>query len=178
MRIALISDTHLAQHAPDFAANAKAALAWIDVMAPDAVIHLGDVTVDGAFHPEEMDFAREVFTGRAVHWLPGNHDIGNPPCVPQSPSESVFSAAALNHFRKTLGEDHWAIEADGWQIVGLNTQLFGLDEKKGRNSAGSNARSPVRARSSVSCCTNRSSGTVRPTRKSISAICRWRHGGG
>lgn len=128
MRIALISDTHLAERAPDFAANAKAALTWIDVMAPDAVIHLGDVTVDGAFHPEEMDFARDVFGGRAVYWLPGNHDIGNPPCVPQSPSESVFSATALNHFRKTLGEDHWAIEAEGWQIVGLNAQLFGLDD--------------------------------------------------
>jgi 3',5'-cyclic AMP phosphodiesterase CpdA len=128
MRIAIISDTHLAARAEAFAANARAACTWIDVMAPDLVVHLGDVTVDGAFHAQEMDFARDLFAGRPLHWLPGNHDIGNPPCVPQSASESVFSAEALAYFRTVLGPDRWVIERGGWQILGLNAQLFGLGD--------------------------------------------------
>jgi 3',5'-cyclic AMP phosphodiesterase CpdA len=128
MQIAIISDTHLAPRAEAFAANARAALTWIGVIAPDLVVHLGDVTVDGAFEPDEMDFARNIFAGRPVRWLPGNHDIGNPPCIPQSASESALSAEALAHFRSVLGDDRWIVERDGWQILGLNAQLFGLGD--------------------------------------------------
>src|SRR6185437_3481013 len=48
MRVILMSDTHLSPAAPEAAANWDAVLRYVGANAPDVVIHLGDLTLDGA----------------------------------------------------------------------------------------------------------------------------------
>jgi predicted phosphodiesterase len=128
MRIAIISDTHLSERTPRFADNARAALDWIGRASPDLIVHLGDITADGAAYPEELAFARDVFadTPARMRFLPGNHDIGDPPSVVPGHEEHYFRPAALAEYRRVFGEDYWSFEAEGWQIIGLNAQLVGL----------------------------------------------------
>ncbi|WP_343699004.1 metallophosphoesterase [Caulobacter sp.] len=125
MRLALISDTHLAPVAAAFNANVEAAIDWIEAWAPDAVIHLGDVTADGAEDPAQFEHARRVLSrlSAPLHCLPGNHDVGD--CPPAGGAkEPAFSPRRLAQFRGALGADQWWFARDGWTLIGLNSQLF------------------------------------------------------
>lgn len=125
MRLALISDTHLAPVATAFNANAEAAIDWIQAWRPDAVVHLGDVTADGADDPAQFEHARRVLSrlSAPLHCLPGNHDVGD--CPPGGGSkEPSFSPRRLAQFRAALGADQWWFARDGWTLIGLNSQLF------------------------------------------------------
>lgn len=125
MRLALISDTHLAPVAAAFNANAEAAIDWIETWAPDAVIHLGDVTADGAEDPDQFEHARVLLSrlSAPLHCLPGNHDVGD--CPPANGTkEPPFSSRRLAQFRAALGADQWWFARDGWTLIGLNSQLF------------------------------------------------------
>lgn len=129
MRLALISDTHLAPVATAFNANAEAAIDWIETWKPDAVIHLGDVTADGAEDPDQFEHARQVFSrlSAPLHCLPGNHDVGD--CPPSGGTkEPPFSPRRLAQFRAALGADQWWFARDGWTLIGLNSQLFASDD--------------------------------------------------
>ncbi len=133
MRIILISDTHLAQVAKAFTANVDAAIDWIETQAADLVIHLGDVTADGAGDPSQFEHARRVLSriSAPLLALPGNHDVGeNPPHG--GVKEPAFDAGRLAAFRETLGDDYWVFQHDGWTLIGLDAQLFATgshDEK-------------------------------------------------
>jgi 3',5'-cyclic AMP phosphodiesterase CpdA len=135
MQIALISDTHLADVAGDFVANAVAACAWIDGSGADLAVHLGDITADGVLDPAHFDTARRVFAGlrTPLHLVPGNHDIGDrPPAGPSPHPEPTVTPAALAVYRETFGPDRWRLEAGGWTIVALNAQLIGLGDTEER----------------------------------------------
>lgn len=125
MRLALISDTHLAPVADAFNANAEAAIDWIEDWRPDAVIHLGDVTADGAEDPDQFAHARRVLSrlSAPLYCLPGNHDVGDCPSVGAA-KEPPFSSRRLAQFRAALGADQWWFARDGWTLIGLNSQLF------------------------------------------------------
>ncbi|GGF39153.1 phosphohydrolase [Aliidongia dinghuensis] len=127
MRIALVTDTHLAPRAAAFAQNWRAVRDWIAEMAPDLIVHLGDITADGAGDASELAAAIESFAGLGlpVRFLPGNHDIGDNPSAPDQPSAHPLDPARLAEYRRIFGPDRWAFEAEGWQIIGLNAQLFG-----------------------------------------------------
>jgi 3',5'-cyclic AMP phosphodiesterase CpdA len=122
MRIVILSDTHITPVAPAFWDNARAARGWIDTLAPDAVIHLGDITAHGK--AEEIAAVQAVFgtLSPPVCWLPGNHDIGD---NPGPRSDEPLDPVRLARFRAVLGPDRWSLDRRGWQIIGLNAQLFG-----------------------------------------------------
>lgn len=127
MKIALITDTHLAASAPAFRANCDAARAWIGELAPDMTVHLGDITVDGSKEPEQLDYARDAFADwpTELRFLPGNHDIGDNPDTAGGGHEPFVDTARLALYEKAFGPDRWSFSAEGWTVVGLNAQLFG-----------------------------------------------------
>jgi 3',5'-cyclic AMP phosphodiesterase CpdA len=128
LRIALISDTHLAARAKEFAANFEAASRWIGEEKFDLVIHLGDVTADGASEPIEIAEVSALLASCPVEirYLPGNHDVGdNPPAPGAASDEPPFAPERLEAYRAVFGADRWALEAEGWRLVGLDAQLFG-----------------------------------------------------
>ena len=131
MRIVLISDTHLAASAGDFVSNAKAAIAWINETGPDLVVALGDLSADGVKDPDHLMAAHETLSNIKVpvRYLPGNHDVGdNPGLASRRHLEPIVEAEALERYRRLFGPDYWSFTASGWTILGLNAQLFGLNE--------------------------------------------------
>lgn len=131
MKIALISDTHLADRAGAFADNLRATLTDVGQERCDLVIHLGDVTADAIRDPAEFGQASRLLAGLAapVLYVPGNHDIGDNPPAPgdagSTAGETPFSRARLEQYRANFGPDWWAVDAAGWRLIGLDAQLFG-----------------------------------------------------
>ena len=130
MKIALIADTHLAEIAGDFVANCEAALAWAGAAQADLVVHLGDITADGVAEPEQFETARRVLDACTLpmRLIPGNHDIGDNPSPATASGHGLVRPERLALYRRVFGDDRWAIEAEGWTLVGLNAQLFGLGD--------------------------------------------------
>lgn len=135
MKIALITDTHLAGHAPAFRANCDAVRTWVSEAAPDLTVHLGDITVDGSKYPEQLTYARDAFADwpSPLRFLPGNHDIGdNIDPHHHSAHEPRVDARRLDHYRQAFGADRWSFRVGSWTIVGLNAQLFGAGDTEER----------------------------------------------
>jgi 3',5'-cyclic AMP phosphodiesterase CpdA len=126
MKIALVSDTHVAARAHAFNANLRLALAWIRERWPDLIVHLGDITADGMYDSAEFDFAASMLAESSlpVRSIPGNHDIGDNPSVHGARADHPFQPARLRDYRRILGADWWSLEAGAWQIIGLNAMLF------------------------------------------------------
>lgn len=138
MRIVLISDTHLAAAAVAFTRNAEVAAARVRELAPDLVIHLGDVTADGVGDPAQFSFARAVLGGLGAPLLavPGNHDVGD--CPPSGGTkEPALDLPSLEAFREAFGADYWSLRTAGWLLVGIDVQLFGsgTDEEAEQDAA-------------------------------------------
>lgn len=126
MRIALISDTHLAAKAHDFVANCQAAIGWVRDWGADLVIHLGDISADGIEAPHELDEAADILAAIDAPLLcvPGNHDVGDNPTPGLTSTHGPFDPVMLARFRRLFGADRWSVEASGWTLIGLNAQLF------------------------------------------------------
>jgi len=127
MKLVLVSDTHLTPRAPAFGDNWTVVRAWIEAMAPDVVVNLGDIAADGASDPRELHDARAAFDGLGteVRFIPGNHDIGDTPIEPGAPNDHPLDPRRLADYRRLYGPDRWSLEWGPWQIVALNAQLFG-----------------------------------------------------
>ena len=127
MRIALISDTHLAARAAVCLDNWRIVRTWIERARPDLVVHLGDITVDGASDAVQLREALDAFTclDLPIRFLPGNHDIGDNPIAPDVPPEHPLDLARLEEYRSLFGPDRWSLHAGDWQVIGLNAQLLG-----------------------------------------------------
>jgi 3',5'-cyclic AMP phosphodiesterase CpdA len=79
VRIAIVTDSHLAPRADACERNWQAAAAAVRALAPDFTVHLGDVTLDGVRHREDLAHAAallEAWPG-VIEVLPGNHDMGD-----------------------------------------------------------------------------------------------------
>lgn len=127
MKIALVTDTHLAARAAAFNDNWAHVKAWLAMQQPDRIIHLGDISADGASHREDLDFARRCFDAlpAPIHFLPGNHDIGDNPPDAGLHSEQPLDLLRLADYRRLFGADRFSLHAEGWQLIGLNSQLLG-----------------------------------------------------
>lgn len=126
MRIALLSDTHFADHAAAFMDNGRAAARWIQAYAPDLVVHLGDMTADGIHDPAQFDAAAAVLAPMAapLRVVPGNHDVGEAPGS-VGDHEPPLNPVRLDQFRQVFGPDMWLHQQAGWSLIGLNAQAFG-----------------------------------------------------
>jgi 3',5'-cyclic AMP phosphodiesterase CpdA len=134
MRVVLVSDTHLTGRTAAFGANWRAVRRWIEALEPDLVVHLGDITADGAHEARELEAARAVFADlpTAMRFLPGNHDIGDNPVAPNAPNDHPLDLDRLTTYRRLFGPDRWSFDLGRWQVIGLNAQLFatGTDEEE------------------------------------------------
>lgn len=121
MRIALIADSHLSPRAPECVANWHAAGRAVERLSPDLTVHLGDISLDGQTHPDELGFAAELVQRwpTEMRRLPGNHDMGD------GSGEVPLDDALLASYLHLFGPDHWSVTVDGWQLLGINAQLLG-----------------------------------------------------
>jgi predicted phosphodiesterase len=141
---AVLTDTHLnpedATSSSPWLANrlanrrAAAIVAQINALAPDFVIHLGDVVhpVPGqpGFEPAVARY-RAIFGAlqAPLRCVPGNHDIGDKP-TDWMPAP-VIAPPALAAYRAAIGPDRDAFDHDGCRFVLLNAMLInsGLPEE-------------------------------------------------
>jgi 3',5'-cyclic AMP phosphodiesterase CpdA len=126
MRVILVSDTHLSPAVPQARANWDAVLRYVDANAPDAVIHLGDLSLDGARDPGDLRYGRRQLDRLPVPWyaVPGNHDVGDNPW-PGAPADSPVRDSRCQQWLDIIGADRWALTASGWMLLAINAQLFG-----------------------------------------------------
>jgi len=126
VRVIVVSDTHLSPAAPEAGANWDAVLRHIDAAGADLVIHLGDLTLDEAGNPGDLQHGRRQLDCLPVPWhaVPGNHDIGDNP-RPGGPAGSAVDAARRQRWLDIVGADHWSLTLNGWTLLAINAQLPG-----------------------------------------------------
>jgi len=122
MKLLQITDTHLSPSKPHFNDNWEPLARWIADLAPDLVVHTGDLSVDGADHDEDLAFSVELIRRlpMPVLCLPGNHDIGHLPGTSQP-----VDAARLARWRGLVGPDRWMEDRGDWRLVGVDSLLCG-----------------------------------------------------
>lgn len=122
MKLLQITDTHLSPSKPHFNDNWEPLARWIADLAPDLVVHTGDLSVDGADHDADLSFSAALVRRLPVPvlCLPGNHDIGHLPGTRQP-----VDAARLARWRRIVGPDRWAEDHGAWRIVGIDSLLCG-----------------------------------------------------
>lgn len=125
-RVILVSDTHLSPAAPEARANWEAVLGYVAMSVPDVVIHLGDLTLDGARDPGQLAYGRGQLDRLPVPWraVPGNHDIGDNP-YPGAAPDSVVDTGRHERWLDIVGPDQWSLMTAGWMLLGINAQLLG-----------------------------------------------------
>jgi predicted phosphodiesterase len=123
-RVILVSDTHLSSSAPRAQSNWDAVLRHVHAAGPDLVIHLGDLTQDGAYDAAALRHGRAQLDRLPVPWraIPGNHDVGDNPW-PGAPEGSAVDAARHQRWLDIVGADHWSATIGGWTVLAVNAQL-------------------------------------------------------
>jgi Icc protein len=126
-RIAQLSDTHLSDAKPFFVANFRRIAAAIRAAEPDLVVNSGDLTLDGTGNEADLAAARRLHDEAlpAAQFLPGNHDLGDNPEVPDG--YEPIAARLRDRYRRYFGDDWWHCDVPGWRIIGVNAQLLGTD---------------------------------------------------
>src|SRR5262249_30607911 len=125
-RVLLVSDTHLSASAPRAQSNWDAVLRHVDKAHPDLVVHLGDLSQDGAHGAADLRYGRAQLGRLPVPWraVPGNHDVGDNPW-PGAPEGVVVDADRHQRWLDIVGAGHWAAAAGGWTLLAVNAQLIG-----------------------------------------------------
>ncbi len=121
----MVSDSHFSDRTPEADRNWSAVLRHVDAVGPDLVVHVGDVTVDGAHHPGELGLARQRLAEIPVPWhvVPGNHDVGENPG--SDSGDDVVTSGRVAAWDRVFGSDHWLVDVGAWRVLGLDAQLFG-----------------------------------------------------
>jgi 3',5'-cyclic-AMP phosphodiesterase len=124
--VLVVSDTHLSARAPESGENWNAVVRYAQESQPDLVVHLGDMTLDGAHSRAELSRAAPLLDAVGIDWraVPGNHDIGDNPQAGEQVGESV-NEARRQHWIESIGADWWSVRLDAWTLIGINAQLFG-----------------------------------------------------
>ncbi|MDG2113508.1 MAG: metallophosphoesterase [Actinomycetota bacterium] len=132
VRLAVVSDSHLSPRTPEATSNWDLLVEHVELSQPDAVVHTGDIALDGAALDgaagrEDLVFARRQLDKMSPMTLalPGNHDLGDNPCETNAESGDLITSARLSAYREHVGEDRWAVDIGGWRLVGFNAQLLG-----------------------------------------------------
>jgi 3',5'-cyclic AMP phosphodiesterase CpdA len=131
MRIAVVTDSHLAPSALACNANWRAVREYVARSAPDLTVHLGDISLDAVSDHSQLETARAMCEPwpTPFRFLPGNHDVGDNPPGLDYPAEQPLEERLVQCFCVAFGPDYWRIAPDGWFVIGLNAQLFGSDSR-------------------------------------------------
>jgi len=126
MRAILVSDTHLSPDAPEADANWASVVRHIAAATPDLVLHLGDLSMDGARNAHDLDYARRQLDQLPVPWhvVPGNHDVGDNPW-PGAPDGTSVTDGRRQRWLDVVGADYWSLSTGGWTLLAINAQLAG-----------------------------------------------------
>jgi 3',5'-cyclic AMP phosphodiesterase CpdA len=121
MRVALIADTHLSARSPECVANWHAARRAVERLRADLTVNLGDITLDGQTHPEELGFASRLIQQwpTEIRCVPGNHDLGD------GSGELPLDARMLGAYQEAFGPDRWVVNVGPWRLLGINAQILG-----------------------------------------------------
>jgi 3',5'-cyclic AMP phosphodiesterase CpdA len=124
--VIFVSDTHLSPAAPEAQENWAAVVRHIARATPDLAIHLGDLTLDGARNPADLDHARRQLDLLPVPWMavPGNHDIGDNPW-PGAPEGIAVTEDRRQRWLDVIGADYWSLGLADWTLLAVNAQLAG-----------------------------------------------------
>src|SRR5947209_5170990 len=114
-----VSDTHLST---GFTAGARIwtnLVRYTEMTRPDLVVHTGDVVHSDPDH----EFAAFQMRRLTIPWriVPGNHDVGD---TEPDPYRGLVTEERLARFRRHFGTDRWTVVIGGWQMIGVNSQLF------------------------------------------------------
>ncbi len=124
-----ISDTHLSPRTEHFRENNRLLAKPLAESNHDFIIHTGDITLDGIRYDEDYALCRDFFqeSGKVIHFLAGNHDIGDNPNLskPESENGSAINAARYAKFADYFGADRWVIDQGNWRIIGISSMLVG-----------------------------------------------------
>jgi len=126
-QLVVVSDSHLSGRAPEAERNWSAVVDHVHRTRPDLVVHVGDLSLDGENDAEDLDYAREQLGRlRPAPWVavPGNHDIGDNPIPGGDPADAV-TGENLANWTRAVGPLWWTRDVEGWELVGVNAQLFG-----------------------------------------------------
>jgi 3',5'-cyclic AMP phosphodiesterase CpdA len=126
LRVTVVSDTHLSPRTPEADANWDAVVRHVERTAPDLVVHLGDLALDGAHDAGDLDWARPRLDRLPVPWhaIPGNHDVGDNPTGGHG-SEPTITPERRQRWLDRIGPDRWVLDRAGWTLLALDAQLFG-----------------------------------------------------
>lgn len=127
MRILLITDSHLANGAPELVANWRAAARYAERSAIDLTIHLGDISFDAINTQAQLHEAKALVDAwpTTMRVIPGNHDIGDNPGTLDVPESEWLREASRARYLALFGDDRWTIVAEGWTLIAFDAQLFG-----------------------------------------------------
>lgn len=91
----------------------RQAVEQINELNPNFVVICGDL-VHNATDSSYRDF-NEILSGLKMpsHLAPGNHDVGNNP-----------NDTTLAYYRKTIGDDYFNFNYEGYAFIVVNTQLW------------------------------------------------------
>ncbi|MEM1199848.1 MAG: metallophosphoesterase [Pseudomonadota bacterium] len=135
---AIITDTHIRPPSGDqsspFPVNdlangrARYAVASIARHAPAFTIHLGDMVHPLPHLPTYSEAAEEALRmfeplGKNVHYVPGNHDIGDKPMAGSPAGPVTEETAGL--YGQFFGEDFYSFEHSGLRFIVINSSLAG-----------------------------------------------------
>ncbi|MEM8688099.1 MAG: metallophosphoesterase [Pseudomonadota bacterium] len=135
---AIITDTHIRPPAGDqsspFPVNdlangrARYAVAAIARHRPAFTVHLGDMVHPLPHLPTYSEAAEEALRifeplGEDVHYVPGNHDIGDKPMAGSPAGPVTEETAGL--YEKFFGQDCFSFEHSGTRFVVINSSLAG-----------------------------------------------------
>jgi hypothetical protein len=125
-RVIFVSDTHLSPDAREAGDNWAAVVRHVTAAAPDLVVHLGDLSLDGAHNPADLDYSRRQLDLLPVPWraVPGNHDVGDNP-VPGAPDATIVTDERRERWLDAVGPDWWSQQLPGWTLLAVSAQLAG-----------------------------------------------------
>ena len=133
----VIADTHYALEGgvgmDEFPSRAQqsrrvaAALRWVAALAPDFVVHMGDVVQEypgsAGFVPAlDQALAQMAACGVQPRWVAGNHDVGDKP-DPTMPTHPL-TAAGLAAYHQRFGPSWYSFDHCDLHLVVLNSQIL------------------------------------------------------
>ena len=125
VRIVQLSDTHLSQNAPEARANWDAIVEHLAADPPDLVINTGDISLNGAHHLADLEYAFRAHQALPAPWrvIPGNHDVGDIGEITEP-----AGAGLRARFVALFGDAFWSVPCGEWDVIGIDIQALAAED--------------------------------------------------